>query len=76
MTEEKRFIDKLKCPNCGTICSDEQADSSEEFKEEYCGECDTQFGYEEVTEFYDDLDDWRDEGFGQIEEKFYWSYTL
>lgn len=76
MMEEENFIDKLKCPNCGAICSDEQSDSGEEFKEEYCGECDTQFGYEERTECYDNLDDWQGEEFGQTEEVYYWSYKI
>lgn len=72
----KTFIPILKCPYCGTVCEDEQEDSEEQYKEEYCGNCDEQFGYEEKFDFIDDLDDWRGEEFGQHKLRYYWSYKL
>ena len=51
MMNNKMYIDRLLCPQCGSQCEDVQQDSQEENKEEYCGNCDTQFGYHEhVTE--------------------------
>jgi hypothetical protein len=72
----KTFISDLKCPNCGFICEDWQQDSQEEYKEEYCGNCDEQFGYEERVRHIDNLDDWRGEEFGQNELRYYWSYKI
>ena len=64
----KTFISELKCPNCGAKCDDEQQDSGEEFKEEYCGNCDEQFGYEERIEYFDNLNNWQGEQFEQEKE--------
>ncbi len=77
ITEDyKTFIDELRCPNCGKVCEDNQQDSEEPYKEEYCGGCDEQFGYEEKITYEDNLDDWKGEGFGQYEIRHYWSYKI
>ena len=70
------FLRILKCPNCGAKCEDEQEDSGEEFKEEYCGNCDEQFGYEERIEHFDNLNNWQGEQFEQEEERYYWAYKI
>jgi len=62
----KIFTIGLKCPNCGAKCDDEQRDSREEFKEDYCVSCDGEFGYEEriVSQF------------GQEKERYYRTYKI
>lgn len=75
---EDIYIYELKCPHCGSICEDYQKDSKEENKEEYCGECDNQFGYYERFEYEDDLsgDNWMLEDIPQTEIRMYYSFEL
>ena len=66
----------LLCPNCGKTCEDDQADSSEPNKEECCGNCDEEFGYNEKLETYDDLSEEFGEFPNQKEIKYYRTFQL
>jgi hypothetical protein len=72
----KTFLSELECPNCDSLCEDEQKESNEDYKEEYCGNCDKQFGYEEKFEYSDNLDDWQGEQFKQDKKVYYWAYKI
>lgn len=78
MDDYKNFIDVLKCPTCSTIIEDQQADSGEEYKEEWCSVCNDQFGYEEEITYEDDwnAEDIWGEDIPQIEVRRYWSHEL
>lgn len=73
---EEDYKDELTCPYCGTVCKDEQKDSKEPYKEEYCGNCDNQFGYEEEIFFMEDWDDFNFEEPRTVEQRRYHTYTL
>lgn len=74
----KEFDHELRCPSCNAECEDYQQDSQEPYKEEYCGNCDTQFGYEEafIYEEDPDVDAWTEDSVVGKKVRMYWTHEL
>ena len=70
--------EKLICAYCGAECEDVQDDSKEEYKEEFCGNCNEQFGYQEKIEYEVDINNWdhMSEFPPKTKTKYYHTYTL